>query len=54
MPKRLLTDNDGFIEIKIFIDKTYINSQNCGSNKYNKIISSIDKCVNTIQIINKS
>ena len=49
--KRLLSDSsDGFTQIRIFIDKTYINKQNeVIINNYNKAVLSIEKCVNTIQ-----
>ena len=50
--KRSLTDinDDGFTEIKIFIDKTYIKYQNLYStNTYTQVIKAIEKCVNTIQ-----
>ena len=49
--KRLLSDNsDGFTQIRIFIDKTYINKQNAEIiNNYDKAILSIEKSVNTIQ-----
>ena len=49
--KRLLSDSDdGFTQIRIFIDKTYIDKQKSDNlNNYNKAIASIEKCVNTIQ-----
>ena len=51
--KRLLSDNDnndGFTQIRIFIDKTYIQNQNSQLlDSYNKVILAIDKCVRTIQ-----
>ena len=50
--KRSLTDinDDGFTEIKIFVDETYIKYQNLYStNTYTQVIKAIEKCVNTIQ-----
>ena len=51
--KRLLSDNDsndGFTQIRIFIDKTYIHNQNAQIlDIYDIVISAIDKCVQTIQ-----
>ena len=48
--KRFLASSDGFSEIRIFIDKTYINTQKAeNANNFDKVINSIDKCVNTIK-----
>ena len=49
--KRLLSDNDeNFHEIRIYIDKTYIKSQNIASiNDFNTVMEVIEKCVNIIQ-----
>ena len=47
---RDLASTDGFSEIRIFIDKTYINTQKAeNANNFDKVINAIDKCVNTIK-----
>ena len=47
---RLLASSDGFSEIRIFIDKTYINTQKAeNADNFDKVINAIDKCVNTIK-----
>jgi hypothetical protein len=47
---RDLASADGFSEIRIFIDKTYINTQKAeNSNNFDKVVNAIDKCVNTIK-----
>ena len=48
--KRLLSGDDGFDSITIYIDQTYMIKENSQSlSNYNKVISAIEKCVNTIQ-----
>ena len=47
---RVLASSDGFSEIRIFIDKTYINTQKAeNANNFDKVINAIDKCANTIK-----
>jgi len=49
--KRLLASNDdGFKQIRIFVDKTYINKQKTEVESiYDKVMTSLDKCINIIQ-----
>ena len=52
--RKLDNDDDSFRNIRIFIDKTYINKQMQENFEIlNKIISSIEKCVESLQIIIK-
>ena len=51
--RNLQSNDDGFKNIRIFIDKTYINQNYENIEILNKVLSSIEKCVKSIQEIIK-
>ena len=51
--RNLQSNDDGFKNIRIFIDKTYINQNFENIEILNKVLSSIEKCAKSIQEIIK-
>ena len=52
--KRMLSGDDGFNLIRIFVDKTYIDKKKSEiSDKYDKIVNGVDKCVKVILLQTK-
>ena len=51
--RKLQNKDDSFKNIRIFIDKTYINRNHGNSEILNKVLSSIEKCVKSIEEIIK-
>ena len=51
--RELQSDDDGFTNIRIYIDKTYINQNYDNLEILNKVLTSIEKCVKSIEEIIK-